>query len=289
VSAWWFPALPRARVALLRTAAYLFVVVDVLVTTPWVADRADVPGSLYQPLLIGRVLPLPTPGPALVHVVMAALLAAALTAATGRAPRLAGWAVFALYAEWMVIAFSYGKVDHDRFAFLVALAVLPTVGRAHWRDGTRDEAAGWALRMVQVAVVATYALSVVAKLRFGGLAWLDSATLLRAVIRRGALGQDFLVDHPELLHAAQYLLVAFELGSPLLLARGRLGRAYLAVAFAFHAVTFATIHIVFLPHVVAMLAFLPLERLTPSGASPPSTAARARPARRPLARRPAAV
>lgn len=292
MTAWWFPAVPRARVAVLRVAVYLFVVVDVTLANRWVADRVDVPGELYRPLLLGRLLHLPTPGPVLVRVVMVALVVAALVAATGRAPRAAGVAVLLLYTEWMLVAFSYGKVDHDRFAFLVALAVLPTVGRASWRDRSPDEAAGWALRAVQVAVVATYLLAVFAKLRFGGLAWLDSATLLRAVIRRGVLFRDVLLDHPEVLHAAQYLLVAFELAAPLLLLRGRIARAYLAAAFTFHAVTFATIGIVFLPHLVAMLSFVPLERL--AAAVRPSVEPR-RPAGRgerrwwPLARRPAAA
>jgi len=36
----------------------------------------------------------------------------------------------------------------------------------------------------------------------------------------------------------------------------------LALAVAFHVVTFSTISIIFLPHVVCLLAFLPLERLS---------------------------
>ena len=70
--------------------------------------------------------------------------------------QLAGAAVALLYLQWMIIAFSYGKVDHDRFAFLVALFALATVGRARYGDRTRSEAAGWALRVTQLAVVATY-------------------------------------------------------------------------------------------------------------------------------------
>ena len=68
--------------------------------------------------------------------------------------------MFALYFEWMIIAMSYGKVDHDRFGLLVALAVLPTAGRARHGDPTLSERGGWALRMTQLAVVATYFLSV---------------------------------------------------------------------------------------------------------------------------------
>jgi hypothetical protein len=258
----WFTPMPRARLAALRVFVYAFIPFDLFVLRPWVAAHGEVPTGLYRPLLIGRLLPLPPPTPALVTIVQIALLVSAAVAITGRVPRLAGWATFALYLQWMVIAFSYGKVDHDRFAFLVALAVLPTAGAARFRDATRDAAAAWALRAVQVAVVATYFLSAFAKLRYGGLAWLDSATLLRAVVRRGTSFGDALADVGGLLHASQYGLVALELASPALLLRGRAGRVAVRVALGFHAVTYAAIQIAFWPHLVCLVgAFLPWERL----------------------------
>jgi hypothetical protein len=257
---WLFGPLPRARVAVLRLVVYPFVFVDVLLTTNWVALHRHVPGDLYQPLLVGRLLPLPTPTARMVVALEVALLLAAAVAATGRLPRVAGAAVFLLYLQWMVVAMSYGKVDHDRFAFLVALAVLPTVGRARIDDDTADDGTGWAIRCIQVAVMLTYFLAAFAKLRFGGLEWVNSATLVRAVARRGTVLGDPLLDYPWVLQATQWLLLAFELAAPLLLLRSRVGRAMWAGAVALHAVTFATITIVFLPHVVCLLSFLPLER-----------------------------
>ena len=258
---WWFAPMPLGRVAVFRTVVYLFIFVDVLITNAWIGDHGAVAGSFYEPLLVGRLLRLPVPGSVLVSVVQFALLTFAAVAATGRLPRLAGAAVFILYFEWMVIAMSYGKVDHDRFAFLIALAVLPTVGRARWGDQTPSEAAGWALRAVQVAVVLTYFLSIFAKLRFGGLEWLNGATLVRAVIRRGTVLSEPLLEYPWVLQAAQYGLFVFEALSPLLLVGGRFGRRFLIAAAVFHVVTFATISIIFLPHVVCLLAFVELERI----------------------------
>ena len=267
---WLFPAVPLARVAWLRTLLYLFVPLDVLVTTPWVAAHDTAPASLYAPLFVGRLLDHPAPTTTWVHVVQVLLLVAAVVAATGRAPRALGTAVFLLYGEWMLIAMSYGKGDHDRFAYLVALAVLPTVGRAGHRDRTPSEAAGFAVRCVTAAVVATYVLSVAAKHRFGGGLpnWLESAVFVRAVLRRGTPVGDLLLDVPWLLHAAQYGLVVMELSAPvLLLLAGR--RLYLALAAyaLFHLGTWAAIAIVFLPHLVCFLAFLPLERLLPERSS----------------------
>ncbi len=260
---WWFRPVGKGRVAALRTILYSFIFVDVLLTTSWVASHAAVPGELYRPLVVGRILPLPVPGPLLVPAVMWLLLGCAAVAAFNRAPRLLGAAVFVLYFEWMVIAMSYGKVDHDRFAFLVALAVLPTVGPARWGDRTPDEAAGWAVRCIQVAVVLTYFLSVFAKLRFGGIEWLNGATLVRAVIRRKTFLSEPLLDYPWILRATQYGIVLFEMLSPLLLVRGRVGKLFLAGAVVFHLVTFASIGIIFLPHVMCLLSFVELERLNP--------------------------
>jgi hypothetical protein len=260
LSSWWYEPVPRGRVAALRTILYAFIFVDVFVTTSWVSRHALVSTELYQPLFFGRILNLPVPTEALVYGVQAALLVAAAVAATGRFPRVAGAAVFLLYLEWMFIAMSYGKVDHDRFAFLVALAVLPTAGPARWGEQERDAAAGWAVRCIQVAVVLTYFLAAFAKLRFGGIAWLNGATLMRAVLRRGTVLAEPLKDLPGVLRVGQWAIVAFELLSPLLLARGRLGRIALIVALAFHVMTYSTITIIFLPHVVCLLAFVPLER-----------------------------
>ena len=263
LSSWWFGPLPRGRVAALRTIVYGFVFVDVLLTNPWVADHGALSADFYRPLFIGRLLPLPTPTETLVDVVQISLLIGAGIAAAGRFPRAAGALVFILYFEWMVIAMSYGKVDHDRFAFLVALAALPTVGAARWGDKSADERAGWALRVIQVAVVLTYFLSVFAKFRFGGLEWLTGATMTRAVIRRGTFLSEPLLEFPLVLQATQFAIVAFELLSVLLLAPGRLGRIWLGVTIAFHVVTFATISIIFLPHVVCLFSFVELERLRP--------------------------
>lgn len=278
---WWFPAVPLRRVALFRVLVYLFIPVDVLVTTAWVSLHAYLPRALYRPLAVGRLLHLPAPTYGYVvglkWALVVAAVAAAIGAVTGRTPRLLGALVFLLYADWMIVAMSYGKVDHDRFAFLVALAVLPTVGRDVGRGA--EQAAGWALRAVQVAVIATYPLSAWSKFRFGGLDWLNSAVLVGAVVRRGTVLGTPLLHVPELLRLTQWGIVAFELLSPVVLfLRPRWQYAAVAGFVVFHLVTFATIGIIFLPHVVCLAAFLPLERLRlQAGVSRPSIPARAAP------------
>jgi hypothetical protein len=264
VTGWLFEPVPRGRVAAFRSLIYLFVAADIVLFTPWVRSHAAMPAQLYQPLLVGRLLPLPTPTPLLVHSVFWLLLAAALAAATARAPRVLGWTVFALYFEWMIIAMSYGKVDHDRFGLLVGLAALPTAGRARHGDPERTEAGGWALRVTQIAVVCTYFLAAWAKLRFGGLDWVTSSVLARAIVRRGTDFADLIAGVPHLLILAQLGIVAFELASPLIfVVPARWRTAAVGFFYSFHAVTFAAITISFMPHLAALTSFLPLEKVRP--------------------------
>ncbi|MDQ1650665.1 MAG: hypothetical protein QOG60_2722 [Frankiaceae bacterium] len=295
----WSPPMALGRIAALRLVGCVFVLLDIVWWTPWVRPHREIE-AFYQPLVIGRLLHLPTPTPLVVDAVGVGLVLAALAGLvvvlaprTGRAPgwlsgrwptTAAGVALALLYGEWMVIAMSYGKVDHDRFALLVMLAVLATVGPARLGDRSRSEAAGWAVRCVQVAVVATYLLAAVAKFRFGGFGWVNGSTLVWAIVRRGTPLGDPLLHVPQLLHLAQWGIVAIELCSPLLLLfdhlagtgdhlagsasddrlAARAARArdvYLAGFLSFHVATFATISILFLPHVVCLLAFVPLERV----------------------------
>jgi hypothetical protein len=166
-----------------------------------------------------------------------------------------------MYLWWMLIAMSYGKVDHDRFGFLLLLFVLPTVGAARFGDRTPSPAAGWAIRMTQVGAVATYFLAGWAKVRIGGWGWVNGATLAWAVVRRGTWFSHWMLQSPGFLRGLQWLMLIGELASPLLFVvrRQRTRTAVVFGLYAFHLLTFAAISIIFLPHLVALAAFLPLE------------------------------
>jgi Vitamin K-dependent gamma-carboxylase len=260
VARWWFVPQPRARIAVLRMIVYAFVIADVLLLTAGAPALHEGARDLYEPLFAARALRLAVPTPEFALALRVAVVVSAVVALR-RGGRLAGMAVFATYLGWMFLAFSYGKVDHDRVALLVALATLPAAGPARRDDPSRDDAAGWTLRCIQVAVVLTYFFAAWSKLRFGGLEWLNGSTLLRAVLRRGTPLGASLVEAPWVLQAAQYGIVAFELSTPLAFAGAVPRRAVLIAAGLFHAFTYAAIRITFLPHVVCLLAFVPVERL----------------------------
>ncbi|MGI8457525.1 MAG: hypothetical protein ACR2LI_05380 [Propionibacteriaceae bacterium] len=270
---WFAPVLPDRRLAYLRTACYLFVVLDIhtLVRDP-IALSHDT--TLYRPLLLAEMFRLPAPSAPLVWTLYVVLVVGSLIAAANRLPRAAGFVVAAAFTWWTAIGFSYGKVDHDHTAFVIALWTLPTAGviAGRWRASTASAQSGWVLKCIQIAVIATYFLSATTKIRNGGgpghqwefATWANSFILVWAIVRRPhGLGQ-FLLPYPELLRGMQWFAFLAELTSVVVL--WLRGRALLVAAvfwMGFHAFTVTILYIHFAPTLVCWLAFAPLERCSP--------------------------
>jgi len=263
VRTFFVPALPLARVAWLRRFIHAFVWLDVLwiVTDP--IPHGDVPASLYRGLTVRSLFGMPAPSPTYVKVLLATILVSSALVAFGRLPRLAGLVCAVGMLDWVSNAFAYSKVDHDHFALILALFVLPTVGKASVRDvDVRSEAAGWAIRMVQLGAVSIYALSAWAKVRFGGWGWANGATLIWALTRRPNGIGPWVGSHPALTHALQWIVWIAEFLAPALMwLRGKALYGALIFAAGFHLSTYFMLKIHFLPLAVCLLAFLPLERL----------------------------
>ena len=269
VRTWLAPAVPLSRVALLRSVLAVFVLYDMAYLVNDVVPHGYVPAEFYQPLLLRRVLDLPVPSPGYVRTLQVVLVVAALLVALGRLPRLAGWVLALGFLDWVSIGMSYAKIDHDHFALVVALFALPTAGAARLRDLRAGAAAGFALRTVQVACVATYFLSAVAKMRFGGWDWATGATFAWAMSRRGTQLGDVLAEAPWLLRAGQWGVLLMETLTPaLLFVRTRWQAIGAGTLVSFHLLTWLTTRIHFLPLIVCLAAFVPVERLLPSAGAP---------------------
>ncbi|MDI2132699.1 hypothetical protein [Yinghuangia seranimata] len=258
---WWFEPVAGSRIAWVRALVYLFIPFDILVVTQDVKGTAALPGNLYQPVLFARLLHLPTPTPGIADTLQWVLLIAAPLAATGRFHRVLGVVVAAAFSWWQLINMSYGKVDHDHFAIMMAVWLLPTAGRARFRDDTPSEAAGWTLRCMQIAAISTYSLAAWAKVKESGWGWASGATFTWAIERRGTpLGHWFL-NHPDLLRFGQWVVFVAEVLSPVILF---LRRWWLAAALVFwlgfHLFTWLCIGIHFLPTIITLTAFVPWER-----------------------------
>ncbi len=268
VVGWFAPVVPDARLAILRTICYLFVVLDinVFVRDPIPLSRQP---ELYRPLFVERLFHLPPPSVAITVSLYLILMVGSLVGAANRAPRVIGFVVAAAFTWWTAIGMSYGKVDHDHLAFVVALWTLPTAGVIvdRWRSRTVSAQSGWVLKCIQISVIFTYFLSAITKIRSGDwslTSWPNSAILLWAIVRRPhGLGQ-FLLPFPELLRAMQWLAYLAELTSLVVL--WLRGRALLLAAMfwlSFHVFTVTILYIHFAPTLVCWLAFAPLERFAP--------------------------
>ncbi|MFI5731191.1 hypothetical protein ACIA49_13800 [Kribbella sp. NPDC051587] len=270
IANWFTPKIALARVAWLRTVLYLFVILDMHAFVRDTRLKGEHPG-LYQPLLLARIFDLPKPSVANTTTLYVVLIVACLVGATNWFPRVAGWIVAPAFTWWVLIGMSDGKVDHDHLALVIALWVLPTVkstvrGRASYGDQTRSEAAGWAVRCVQICVIATYFLSWVAKVRSPGwkFTWPGSAVLTWAIVRRPHPVGEWLLHHPWMLHVMQWVGFIGEFFSPVILwLKGRWQLLGALFFLGFHVANTAILLIHFLPTVVCWLAFAPLERIVP--------------------------
>jgi hypothetical protein len=268
VVGWFAPVLPDSRIAVMRTVCYLFVILDIhaFVRDPIPLSRQP---ELYSPLMLARIFHLPPPSVPLTVTLYVVLVLGSLVGAANRLPHLVGFVVAAAFTWWTAIGMSYGKVDHDHLAFVIALWTLPTAGviSGRWRAVTASATSGWVLRCIQISVIFTYFLSAITKIRSGDwsiTSWPNSAILLWAILRRPhGLGQ-FLIPYPGLLHVMQWMSFLAELTSLVVL--WLRGRALLLAALfwmSFHVFTLAMLYIHFAPTVVCWLAFAPLERAGP--------------------------
>jgi hypothetical protein len=262
VRSWWYRPEPIARLAVLRTLVYLYIPLDLYIRTASVVPHAYGSSDLYKPVDLLSLLQQPAPTPWFAQTLRAVIIATSLLAAVGVKPRTFGVVVAVAYTDWACLNMSYGKVDHDHLAIIVAAAVLPTAGSLRWRSTDASEAAGWALRCIEISVVATYFLAACAKMRFGGWHWANGAIFAWAIVRRGTPMARPLLHHPTVLLLAQWGLLLMEASTPaMLFVRQRWRTVAVIALLTFHLTTWLSITINFAPLVVCLLAFLPLERV----------------------------
>jgi hypothetical protein len=127
--------------------------------------------------------------------------------------------------------------------------------------------------LLAAVTVATYLLAGIAKLRLAGVHWLDGGLLRDEIaidnLRKALLGDQVaplsraLLEHPTWLGALAVGTLVLELGAPLALLGGRIGRGWALGAWLFHVGVVLAMNVWFLYPLVGP-AFLPLlapERL----------------------------
>lgn len=229
----------------------------------WAVLHDSAPDTFYKPVLLARILHLGPPSSTTMIVLRVVIVAATVWMLTRRAPRAAAATVFVSYVLWVLWAFSWAKVDHDRLTIVVALFVLALTPRS---GPALERLSGWALRVVQVVFVLAYPFSAWGKLRFGGVDWMNSAVFTTAILRRGTFIGNRLLPYPQLLVFSQWVFVFFEVMTVVLLfprAPRWIRNLALVGILLLHGMTYLMIGISFLPHTICITAFFALEHLSP--------------------------
>jgi hypothetical protein len=288
-SPWWaralFPALPAERLATLRVLVGGYALVYAAARAPHFAAGLRYDASHFAPVGLLHAWEAP-PSPAFVVGAIALCLLSGAAFVAGALYRASGPLFAASFLFCTSYACSWGKVLHtDNLValHLVVLAAGPSAdalsvdARRRARRGRPPGAAapayGWPVRLLCAVTVLAYFVAGAAKLRAGGLEWVDGENLRNYVamdnVRKLELGSvhsplgALLVGQPWLFTPLSVVSFAVELLAPLVLLRRRAAWAWCLLAWGFHAGVLALMAIAFVYPLsgVAFASFFEVERL----------------------------
>ena len=274
--AWWLAPAPALRPAILRVLVGLYCLglfagrgLEYIGATRLPADR-------FSPVGIVAILPAPVPSALGIGLVIAtALLAVAFT--VGFRYRVCGPA-FALLLLWVTSYHnSWGHIGHgDNLVVLhvLILAATPAADTlavdARRGSSTWSPRYGWPVRLMAVTTVLTYALAGWAKLRYGGIDWLDGDVVRLQVaydtLRKARFGAPptgptlAALEHPWVFAPVAALTVCLELFAPLALLRPRLATPWAIGMWLLHLGIAVLMRIAF-TYPLVLIAFAPLFRV----------------------------
>lgn len=264
----YLAAAPALRPAVLRILVGGYAVAALLVELPEYLRLADRDPRRFEP--VGPLWFLDSPmNPNLARMLLGSTIALGVAFAAGWRFRITGPAFAVAFLAVTTYRNSWEQIFHTEN--LVALHVLVlafTASADAWsldsrarRTRTRppETGYGWPPRLMALILVATYFVAGVAKLRIGGWAWLNGDALANQVafdnlrkILVGDISSPFVstvLEHAWLFTPLALFSLAVELGAPVTLVGGRLGRRLRAVwaacAWLFHVGVLALMAIVF--------------------------------------------
>lgn len=269
------PEVPVERYARVRAIVGAYAVFYLLVRVRYFADLSRHGASDFAPVGVARLLSAPlSPWATTAAAALAILLGVAFLARL-RA-RLVSAAFFVAVLWVTTYRSSFGKILHTENLLVLHLLVVALADAFTPREdappGERGRHAGWALRTMMLLTVSAYVVAGVAKLHFGGAAWTSGEALASWIrwdaVRKIELGSfssplaPALAAMPSVLRALAALTLVVELGAPVALASPRLWRAWVVLAWLFHAGVLATMAVGFF-YPLTLVAFasgFPLER-----------------------------
>jgi hypothetical protein len=276
IDRWLMAPAPAVRVAVFRIMIGVFSAGYLVARLPTLLEMGDESRVGWDPVGVLWWLGDPLPRWAVRCAVLATIVLA-VACATGLAFRIVGPA-FAIALLFVTTYRSSGGqlLWFDDLLVLHSIVIACSPAADALRIGRRREPAGesarygWPLRVAAVVTVVTYALAGIAKLRIGGIAWLDgdslrnhvaySATRLRVLGGTPSPLAEPMMRIGWLFTPLAVATLVIELGAPLALLVSRLRVPWVALAWCMHTAIAATMFVVF-PYPLALIAFAPLFRL----------------------------
>jgi hypothetical protein len=263
---------PAERLATMRIAIGTFAFAWVFARFGELVALTKLPAKQFRPAGIAGVLDAPLPPEAVIASTIATMvLLVAFT--TGAAYRITAPLAAAALLWTLTYRNSWGIPFHTEnllVLHVIALAVAPAADV--WAIGPKPRTPpaagyGWAIRLLAALTVATYLIAGIAKLRIAGLAWVDGEFLRNQIAidntRKAVLGDSIapfatvFLAHPAVLTVFSVLTLVIELGAPIALLGGRIGRAWAVLAWGFHVGIVLLMNIWFVYPLTAF-AFLPM-------------------------------
>jgi len=232
-------------------------------------------GSMYyflEPIWYFKVLGIQYHIPILSFITYALLMAATVTMILGKWTRASILIVILCIFYLKGVRDSFSGDVHHRYIIpmqILFLFLLSKCGEVHSRDAgqhkfspVQEWEASWPIKTMQLYVALFYFWSVIAKVRVSGWVWFAGEgriqeVLIKRSVRWGVTGEGELVknslsfelaQHPELIEIFSHLVLAFELGFPLILfiKSVKLRALFLAGVITFHISTFILMDVNFL-------------------------------------------
>ncbi|MFW2381788.1 MAG: HTTM domain-containing protein [Acidimicrobiales bacterium] len=274
VDRWLHEPAPAERLAALRILITAFVVAYLVANVFEFSRLANRPTSEFEPVGIATILDQPLGSR--VWLLFGASILAGVAALIGFAFRFTGPLFAGLVLVWASYHSSWGQMLHFEHLFTLHLLILALSPAADaWsvqpaESPTPSVRYGWPIRLLAITTVVSYFIAGVAKLRIGGLDWIEGSTLSNHIgysaTRMEVLGgfvppvAPYVIGKNWLMGPMAVGGVLIELAAPLALLGGRWRRWWVVAVLTFHLATAATM-MVWFPYQGLGFALLPLFRV----------------------------
>ncbi len=279
---WWFPRVPAERLAVLRILVGLYSTIYLAIRLPYLLSFAKHRATIFQPIGVLSFMDAPLPS-TVFRALVFATFAASVPFLLGFRYRVLAPAFAALLLCVLTYANSWGGILHSDNLWLMHVLILafaPAADALSLDARARPSAGdhfryGWAIRLMCLVCVCAYFLAGLAKLKNGGLTFVEGESLRNYIamdsVRKIELGSlhspigSWFLPYAWVFQGLAAVSLVLELGAPLAMLGERLAKVWSVAMWGFHMGVLALMAILF-PYPVAFIAFAPFfrtERLVP--------------------------